>query len=296
MNALISKTPQASVVTASRSLVDKLLSMNTRNRQIKKSHIEKLVRDIAAGEFLLTASGIGVSCDGVLLDGQHRLLAIRQAGYPPVQFILVTGLAAASQRVVDRHTRRTLGDALTLHMNKTISGNMVAIANALHDLDAVRGKDEPFKHVRTNVADSVIASFMAEHNELCADVAQACPARAPIMAAIFVYASNDRNGALRFARDVYKGVELKEDSPAYRLRGAIDRLRRATDAAGRLELFCCAASACIADAQKRPMQMLRPVSSWATAPWRWEISHSGLFGEPSDDCVDPAPVAEPHGY
>jgi hypothetical protein len=251
--------------------------MNTRNRSAKKHHVDNLAQEVEAGEFLLTASGVGVSCNGELLDGQHRLMAIRKAGYPPVQFVLVTGLSVASQRVVDRHSRRTLGDALTLHMNQTISGHMVALANSLFHFGGTLGKDEPFRFYKSHAPDSLIADFMAEHNDLCAEVVQTCAVRAPIMAAIFVYAYHDRENALRFARDVSKGVELKEDSAAYRLRLTSERLKRASDHSGRMELFSCAASACIADSQRRPVKLLRPVTSWSPASWNWAIPPGGFF-------------------
>ncbi len=279
MNALISETPHANVVTASRTLVDKLLAMNTKNRRPKAKHIENLSSDVASGDFLLTASGVGVSRSGVLLDGQHRLMAIRKAGYPSVQFVLVTGLADDSQRVVDRHAKRSLSDALSMHMNITVSSHMVALAQALYAFSACGGKNDEFRHTRSGSApDSTIGDFMAEHNELCCDVVRTGgDLRAPILAAIFVYALHDRENALRFARDVSKGIELKEDSPAYRLRTTMDRLKKAQDSAGRLELFSCAASACISDDLKRPIKMLRPVESWATARWKWAIPAGGLF-------------------
>ena len=279
MDALISETPHANVVTASRTLVDKLLAMNTKNRRPKGRHIENLSSDVASGEFLLTASGVGVSRTGVLLDGQHRLMAIRKAGYPPVQFVLVTGLDDNSQLVVDRHAKRSLSDSLSMHMNITVSSHMVALANALYSLSGGGGKNDEFKHSRSGAApDSTIADFMAEHNELCCDVVRTGgELRAPVLAAFFVYALHDRENALRFARDVSKGIELREDSPAYRLRATMDRLKKASDGAGRLELFSCAASACISDDLKRPIKMLRPVESWTTARWKWAIPAGGLF-------------------
>jgi hypothetical protein len=279
LNALISETPHANVVTASRTLVDKLLAMNTKNRRPKEKHVENLSSDVASGDFLLTASGVGVSRTGVLLDGQHRLMAIRKAGYPPVQFVLVTGLEDDSQLVVDRHAKRSLSDALSMHMNITVSSHMVAMAQALYAFNGASGKHDVFRHSRSGAApDSLIGDFMAEHNELCCDIVRAgAEVRAPVLAAIFVYALHDRENAIRFAREVSKGIELKEDSPAYRLRTAMDRLKRAQDSAGRLEIFSCAASACISDDLKRPIKLLRPVESWATARWKWAIPAGGIF-------------------
>lgn len=276
MNNLVTLTPQVQIVTTTKKLVDSLLAMNTRNRSPKVSHINRLAADVESGQFLLTASGIGVSNTGVLLDGQNRLMAIRQAGYPPCKLVLVTGLDDDSQRVVDRHSKRSLGDALTLHMNITISGHMVALANAVHAFGASKGKYEKFvfsgRGVGTQLSDGAAAHVMAEHGDLIAEVVSASGgARASVMAALFVYAYHDHDRAIEFCHDVNKGVNLQEDHPAYRLRGSIDRLKKQSDAIGRMELFKTAVSAVICHATGRTTKMLKASESWANAPWKWSI-------------------------
>lgn len=283
MNALISQTPQAQIVTAGKALVDKLLAMNTRNRKHKSAHIKAMAHEINAGQFWLTGSGIGVSKTGVLLDGQNRLMAIKAAGYAPVQFVLVTGLEDESQRAVDRHARRSLSDALTMHMNMTVSTQMVALANALHAFGATRGKTSPFVSTtqgNSPLTDSVAADFMAEHGALAADLVKATNGvKAPVMAAIFVYAIHRHDDAMQFARDVSKGINLAEDHPAYRLRSAIERLKRANDSAGRTEIFKIAANACITHSKGATVKQLKPVESWESAPWKWAISGTSIFDQ-----------------
>lgn len=279
MNSLHSTTPQVQVVTASKNLVDKLLSMNTKNRKPKDAHIRQLATDIQNGNFQLTASGIGVSDTGILLDGQNRLMAIRMAGYPPVKFVLATGLKEESQKVVDRHSKRSLSDALTMHMNITVSNAMVALGAALYYFSATKKPDNPFTFGKSGgLSDSLMAEFMAEHGDLAAEVVCASgSARAPVMTAFFVYALHKKEMALEFAREVHKGANLPEDSPAYRLRASINRMKRATDAAGRMELFKLSASACMAHSSGRQMKLLRPADSWTNCGWQWAISGESIF-------------------
>jgi hypothetical protein len=277
---LVSPTPQTFIATASKPLVDELLSMNTHNRTPKKAHIDRLSLDMVRNKFFLTASGIGVSKDGVLLDGQNRLYAIRQAGYPPVKFVLTVGLDAESQRVVDRHSRRRLSDALSMHMNITISTQMVSLANSLHHFGSTRQPPQKFVAGNQTLTDTALADFMAEYGDLAAEVIQAIgPTRASVSSAVFVYALHDHKKAIDFAREVSKGADISADHPAYRLRAAITRLKRATDTAGRLELFKLSANACMAHSDNRFIKHLKGADSWEGSKWSWAISGADIFAE-----------------
>lgn len=269
--SLISLTPKAAIVTASKELVDELLAMNTRNRTPKSSNIARITSDIESGNFFLTASGIGVSKTGVLLDGQNRLFAIKKAGYPAVQFVLLTGLEDASQRVVDRHAKRSLSDALTMCMNVTVTTHMVALANAIRDFGLAVGKDVPFQFIRAagRMTDTEVVDFISEYGELAHEVASTSGyVRAPSMACLFVYALHEREKAIAFCRDIHKGVGLHEDHPAYRLRNAINRMKKMNDASGRMELVKLTASAICAHSRGRDVKQLKGSDSWSNAPWK----------------------------
>lgn len=275
MNNLVTLTPQVQIVTATKRLVESLLAMNTHNRNPIPANIERLASDMSAGEFFLTASGVGVSDTGVLLDGQNRLIAIQRAGYPPVKFVLATGLSEKSQRVVDRHSKRSLSAALSMHMNITISGHMVALANALYLHKATVGKSAPFARAKTSgLTDTEAANFMGEHGALAHELVMAGHSlRAAVLAALFVYAYHDHDNAIELTRDVSKGINLSEDHPAYRLRLAMDRLKKAQDAGGRQELFKLAAGACVLHARGKTVKFLRGIESWDSAPWKWALQN-----------------------
>lgn len=282
--SLVTQNPVVQIVTATKPLVDALLSMNTRNRKPKQSHLLKMASDMKSGDFFLTASGIGVSRNGVLLDGQNRLMAIREAGYPAVQFVLATGLAEESQRVVDRHAKRNLSDVLSMHMNITINTHMVALASALHFLGATRQQNFAIASGSSNViTDTDIADFMAEHGELAKNiVVTAKQARAPVLAAIFVYALHHEEKAMIFANKIATGVNLQEDDPAYRLRNYMERTKANATAAGRMETFKTAASACVSDYKEKSVKLLRPIDSWESAGWHWKIKGKDIFDTESE--------------
>lgn len=108
------REPTATFVTLKEEYVDHLLSLNTHNRKIRDSQINYLANQIKKGLWCLTSQGLAVSNQQVLLDGQHRLLAIAKCGYPELQTLLVTGLEPIAQTKVDVNSRRSINDILLL--------------------------------------------------------------------------------------------------------------------------------------------------------------------------------------
>ena len=123
--------PEAQIRTATKDLVDSLLAMNTSNRVLRKRVTEAYARDINAGKWKLTNQGIGVTTEGVLLDGQHRLEALRICGYPPIKILVVTGLDADAQITVDAHAKRSARDILQFAFGSRVSRSAPAIGNVL---------------------------------------------------------------------------------------------------------------------------------------------------------------------
>jgi len=272
MNQLITSRESVQIVTSTMKLVDALLRMNTRNRKVNPSHIKTLSEDLQDDKFLLTGASVVVSSCGVLIDGQHRLMAIRDAGYPPVKFVLLTGAPLESQMVYDRHNRRNLAAALTLHMNITVSTRMVALVQALHAHSLAQNKDTKFTVGRKQLTDSQVALFLAEDSELIHSVVSECSElRAPISAAIYVYCKHDKDLGFEFARQVSKGLNLNDTSPAYRLRNAIDRFRKSNGAQARSELVQLTVTAIVNHAKGKSCSMLKRSESWVEAPFKWSI-------------------------
>lgn len=90
---------------------------NVNNRNLRAEHAESLRRDIEANEWKIDGMPIrfGTIEEGnpVLLDGQHRLKAIRDSGISTVSLV-VTGIAVTAQDVMDTGAKRTFGDRLKM--------------------------------------------------------------------------------------------------------------------------------------------------------------------------------------
>lgn len=86
-----------------------LENLNTHNRDERSANLEAYCRDRLDGFWPITPQGLGFGKDGLLLDGQHRLLMVVKTGKATV-FLIVFGLDDEAQRVLDRQARRTCGE------------------------------------------------------------------------------------------------------------------------------------------------------------------------------------------
>jgi len=101
------------VVTVDPDAATELLELNSHNRPLKPTVVERFARDMREGRWLLTGDALKISRTNVLLDGQHRLAAIVKSGVP-VQMLVVRGIDDEAQIAMDTGIKRSHADALTL--------------------------------------------------------------------------------------------------------------------------------------------------------------------------------------
>ena len=114
-----------SIETITPEIAAEYLKANRSNRPLKKKLIDNYARTMRAGDWKLTHQGIAFNCDGTLLDGQHRLEAIRQSE-TPIQMSVTRGVSQDAQLVMDDHAKRSAGDALSIARGEKITQSMVA--------------------------------------------------------------------------------------------------------------------------------------------------------------------------
>lgn len=108
------------------SQADAWLEKNAKNRNIRPSRVAQLVRSIRSGNFIQTGDPIRFDEKGNLLDGQHRLVAIKEAGVA-VTLLVIEGVPEASRVVIDTGAARTFGDYLKMEGVKnfaTVAGTV----------------------------------------------------------------------------------------------------------------------------------------------------------------------------
>lgn len=114
-----SPEPFASFYETTKEFVDWALDRNIHNRKLRKEFVGRLADDMEAGDFVPTSQGIGFSVRGLLIDGQHRLIANQKADYPPIWLSIHFGLPEAAQINVDQGVGRYVTDILKLSRNVT---------------------------------------------------------------------------------------------------------------------------------------------------------------------------------
>jgi hypothetical protein len=104
---------QISQVTMTPEWASQILDHNTRNRAARPLRVKRIADDIASGRWMLTPQTVSIASNGTLLDGQHRLMAVVQAGRS-VEMMLATGCPSECFAAIDTGDSRTPGDILKI--------------------------------------------------------------------------------------------------------------------------------------------------------------------------------------
>lgn len=108
-------------------------SYNTENRKVKKTALDRYVRDIENGDWTFLGDPIRFDVRGILIDGQHRLMAIVKSGQS-VMMAVLRGIPTEARATIDSGARRSSGDALQIEGYK----NATTLASTVAALDAYR--------------------------------------------------------------------------------------------------------------------------------------------------------------
>lgn len=90
---------------------EELLKMNVNNRVVRSKKVAELAEAMKRGEWELTNDAIVISEGNILLNGQHRLMAVVKSGVP-CPFILFTGAQDSAFDVMDTPVARRISDAI----------------------------------------------------------------------------------------------------------------------------------------------------------------------------------------
>lgn len=90
---------------------EELLKMNVNNRIVRSKKVAELAEAMKRGEWELTNDAIVISEGNILLNGQHRLMAVVKSGVP-CPFILLTGAQDSAFDVMDTPVARRISDAI----------------------------------------------------------------------------------------------------------------------------------------------------------------------------------------
>lgn len=95
-----------------------LLEANTSNRPLSRAVVRSYADAMQRGHWLVTHQGIAFDSNGVLVDGQHRLAAVVEAGIP-VEMTVFTEVEPGTFDVLDTGKRRNASDILAIGGEKS---------------------------------------------------------------------------------------------------------------------------------------------------------------------------------
>lgn len=232
-----------------------LLAGNTHNRILRPLIIEKYARDMRENRWPVDGATIRFSTGGTLLDGQHRLAAIAEAGIG-LWCLIVYGLPEAAQESMDRGLGRNLADALRLRQEKNV--NVLAAATSVSF--ALHSESPTSTWPSTPEA----LQFLEAHPEIRESLSFGAMMQSAVRAHAgpwsglhHVLASIDRDDADAFFNQLAAGTDLAADSPLTRLREVLLRDLTATRRTERWRLMALAIKSWNAWRKGEPMLLLR---------------------------------------
>lgn len=116
-------------------LARKYLQNGIVNRNLSKSTVSSYAADMIHGDWRLNGESIKFDENGNLVDGNHRLNAIIEAGIP-VEMVVVRGVPVGDSDIYDRGRGRTVRDTLAIkEYPKNIVSRGPAIVRLYFDIE-----------------------------------------------------------------------------------------------------------------------------------------------------------------
>lgn len=213
------------------------LGKNDKNRNLRERVVAAYARDMKNGAWRLTGEAVKFSETGRLLDGQHRLLAVVQAGVD-VNMLVVRGLPDDTQTVMDSGARRTASDALRLRDEPNYSTLAAAARLAILFTSDGPGVDTG----GITITHTEILDFINTHKDLPVAVELALRFRTSIdvpmsvlSLACWQLSKVDRDGCEIFMVTLGDKTHLKKGDPILALLNRLTEIRRSGRRASRTD-------------------------------------------------------------
>jgi hypothetical protein len=211
------------VINVTPEIARVLLDRNTHNRKIAKGHVTFLVKEIKNGDWKFGGEPIKIDSNGVLIDGQHRLLAIIAAN-TQIPMLVLSGIDPTAFSVLDTGRKRLGGDALGIHGVENSTLVAAAIKLIVHTNRGSYGETGASNRTLSN--DDLIR-FYDENPEIIEAAnkgkrlnTESYKLLAPsiIAAFSFILSKISESDADEFLEKLCVGVELEAGSPIMQLR------------------------------------------------------------------------------
>lgn len=151
------------IVMVTPEMAERWLLANTHNRKVRQQTVARYRADMEAGLWTMAADPIRFDRDGVLLDGQHRLIALSELPeVVTVPFLIVRGLPPESQSVMDQGAKRTPGDQLSLAGIKNANALAASVKKLLIWRGGVLFRDTKLQQITSPQIEQWVADHPGE--------------------------------------------------------------------------------------------------------------------------------------
>jgi len=122
----------ASVETITPDKAKEILSKNPDNRRVRPHDVAKIARAIVDRRWRLNGETLKIGRDGILLDGQHRLLAVVKSGIA-IETYVVRDVDPDTFDTIDIGAKRSVADTLRRAgcMNANVVGGGIRVVEQL---------------------------------------------------------------------------------------------------------------------------------------------------------------------
>ena len=104
---------KATIVTMTQQLAKDYLSRNTQNRKVREKRVNFYKNQMTSGKWKENGEPIIIDNNGVIKDGQHRLMAVAQTGYA-YRVPVISGINEDVMDTIDTGSNRSASDVLHL--------------------------------------------------------------------------------------------------------------------------------------------------------------------------------------
>jgi hypothetical protein len=195
---------------------DKILKeKNTNNRALSIKHAAKLAAEMRAGHWKINGDTIRF-CNGILIDGQHRLYAVVMTGIT-IQSLVVEDLPENVFDTIDSCLKiRTAGDMLGVRGEK--NAYRLASAVALTDRYMTGRGDKSVDYNNTEI-EGLLAKYPGVRQSLQLSFrAKGIMPPSLLDACHYIFSQKNKILADEFVSKVIRGTGLEEGDPFYVLR------------------------------------------------------------------------------
>jgi hypothetical protein len=217
-------------------IAEEFLKKNHSNRKVSRPRIISYVNDMQSGRWGFNPSPIVFSENGDMIDGQHRLMSVIEAGIS-IEMLVMRGAPNECKDNIDSGKSRSAGDALAIKgiVNAT---NVAAIASRIlsHEKYGNNGGTGNLHSFTTgkNPSKAEVVDYVEENDKYLQSLLQradvvyrSSPIRllATSEIAFLFHALTPEEKANEFLAKVVGGIGISENTPELAIRRALEKTR-----------------------------------------------------------------------